>query len=46
MVGAWLVQELVEVVVSRRMLVLALGRRDLAGGGRSAVLLVLPVLAA
>ena len=46
MVGAWLVQELVEVVVSRRTLVLALGRRDLAGDGRSAVLLILPVLAA
>ena len=46
MVGAWLVQELVEVVVSRQMLVLAFGHRDLAGSGRSAVLLVLPVLAA
>ena len=46
MVGAWLVQELVEVVVSQRTLVLALGHRDLAGGGRSVVLLVLPILAA
>ena len=46
MVGARLVQELVEVVVSRRTLVLALGRRDLASGGRSAVLLILLVLAA
>ena len=45
MVGAWLLQELVEVVVSRRTLVLALGGRDLTGGGRSAVLLVLLVLA-
>ena len=34
------------MVVSRRTLVLALGCRDLAGGGRSAVLLVLPILAA
>jgi hypothetical protein len=46
MVGAWLLQELVEVVVSRRVLILALGRRDLAGGGRSTILLVLPVVVA
>ena len=46
MVGAWLLQELVEVVVSQRVLILALGRRDLAGGGRSAILLVLPVVVA
>jgi hypothetical protein len=46
MVGARLVQELVEVVVSQRALVLALGGRDLTSGRRSAVLLVLPVLAA
>ena len=46
MVGAWLVHELVEVVVSQRTLVLALGRRNLVRGGRSAVLLVLPILVA
>ena len=46
MVGAWLLQKLVELAVSRRALILALGRRDLAGGGRSTVLLVLPILAA
>ena len=46
MVGAWLLQELVEVVVSRRALILALGRRDLAGGGRSVILLVPLILAA
>ena len=46
MVGARLLKELVEVVVSRRMLVLALGRCNLAGGGRSVVLLVLHVLVA
>ena len=46
MIGAWLLQELVEVVVSRRMLVLALGHRDLTGGGRSAILLVLSFLVA
>ena len=44
MVGAWLLQELVEVVVSRRALILALSRRDLADSGRPAVLLVLPIL--
>jgi len=46
MVGAWLLQELVEVVISRRALILALGRGDLAGGGRSVILLVPPILAA
>ena len=46
MVGARLLQEQVEVVVSWQTLVLALGRRDLAGGGWLVVLLVLPVLAA
>ena len=46
MVGIWLLQELVEVVVSWGALILALGRCDLAGGGRSAILLVLLVLAA
>jgi hypothetical protein len=34
------------VVVSLGALILALGCRDLAGGGRSAILLALPVLAA
>ena len=46
MVGAWLLQELVEVVISRRAIILALGHRDLAGGGRSAILLVPLILAA
>ena len=46
MVGAWLLQELVEVVVSLGALILALGCRDLTGGGRSAILLVLLILTA
>ena len=46
MVGAWLLQELVKVVISRRALILVLGRRDLDGGGRSVILLVLPTLVA
>jgi len=46
MVGAWLLQKLVEVIFSKRALILALGRRDLAGDGRSAILLVLSILAA
>jgi len=46
MVGAWLLQELVEVVISRRALILALGHGDLAGGGRLVILLVPPILAA
>ena len=46
MVGAWLIQELVEVVISQRTLVLVLGRRDLTGSGRSEVLLILPILVA
>ena len=33
------------MVISRIALILALGRRDLAGSGRPAVLLVLPILA-
>ena len=45
-VGARLLLELVEVIVPGRALILAVGRRDHAGGGRPAVLLVLPIIVA
>ena len=46
MVGAWLLQKLVEVIISGRTLILAVGRRDLAGAGKPAILLALPIIAA
>ena len=45
-VGARFLQELVEVIVPGRALILEVGRRDFAGGGWPAVLLVLPPIAA
>ena len=46
LVGAWLLQELVEVIVSGRALILAAGRRDLASNGRPTIVLVLPIITA
>jgi hypothetical protein len=44
-VGAWLFQEFVEVIVPRRTLIFAVSRRNLAGGGWPAILLVFPIIA-
>ena len=45
-VGARLLQELVEVIVPGRALILAVNRRNLIGGGRTAILLVFPIIEA
>ena len=45
-IGTRLLQELVEVVVPGRTLLLPIGRRDLVAGGRLVVFLVLPPLSA